>query len=112
MAKILIVDDKPLNRSVLATLLSYKGHHTLEASSGIEALHQMEVENPELIITDILMPQMDGYEFVRKVRELRTVRQPGIIFYSATIWRGKLKLWPAPVEYLELSANRANRMMC
>ncbi len=89
MAKILIVDDKPLNRSVLATLLSYKGHHTLEASSGIEALHQMEVENPELIITDILMPQMDGYEFVRKVRELRTVRQPGIIFYSATYLEGE-----------------------
>ena len=84
MATILIVDDRELNRRLLTTLLSYGGHRLLEASSGPEGLNTVQRESPELIITDILMPDMDGYEFVRKVRTLPVARQPQIIFYSAT----------------------------
>lgn len=84
MATILIVDDNATNRSLLITLLGYKGHRLLEASGGSEALDKLRVENPELIITDILMPKMDGYEFVRKVRSLPGTHQPKIIFNSAT----------------------------
>ena len=84
MATILVVDDQDLNRNVLTTLLGYGGHRLLEASNGPEGLSKVQRENPELIITDILMPDMDGYEFVRKVRKLSIARQPQIIFYSAT----------------------------
>ena len=84
MATILIVDDNATNRSLLMALLGYKGHRLLEASGGSEALDKLQVESPELIITDILMPQMDGYEFVRKVRALPGMHQPKIIFNSAT----------------------------
>ena len=84
MATILVVDDRDLNRNVLTTLLGYGGHRLLEASSGPEGLTKVQTENPELIITDILMPDMDGYEFVRKVRTLPVAHQPKIIFYSAT----------------------------
>jgi len=84
VAKILIVDDKPLNRSVLTTLLGYRGHQLLEAASGSEALEQVRREDPELVITDILMPAMDGYEFVRCLRDLQNIRQPKVIFHSAT----------------------------
>ena len=84
MATILVVDDRELNRSLLTTLLGYGGHRLLEASSGPEGLSKVQRENPELIITDILMPDMDGYEFVRKVRTLPIAHQPQIIFYSAT----------------------------
>ena len=84
MATILVVDDRDLNRSVLTTLLGYGGHRLLEASSGPEGLSKVQAENPELVITDILMPEMDGYEFVRKVRTLPIAHQPQIIFYSAT----------------------------
>lgn len=84
MATILVVDDRELNRSLLTTLLGYGGHRLLEASSGPEGLSTVQRENPELIITDILMPEMDGYEFVRRVRALPIAHQPQIFFYSAT----------------------------
>ena len=84
MATILVVDDRDLNRSFLTTLLSYGGHRLLEASNGPEGLSKVRIEHPELVITDILMPEMDGYEFVRKVRTLDIPYQPQIIFYSAT----------------------------
>ena len=83
MATILVVDDKELNRSVLNVLLSHYGHHIVEACDGAEALGKAKVEKPELIITDILMPKMDGYEFVRRLRETQAVPDAKVIFYSA-----------------------------
>jgi signal transduction histidine kinase len=84
MATILVVDDKAVNRSILTTLLGYGGHRTLEASNGSEALDKTRGENPDLVITDILMPNMDGYELVQKLQELDAARRPQVIFYSAT----------------------------
>lgn len=84
MATILVVDDRELNRSVLTSLLGYRGHRLVEAATGVEALDKVCAENPELVVTDILMPAMDGYEFVRKLRKLDTIKQPKVIFYSAT----------------------------
>ncbi|TMH87341.1 MAG: response regulator [Betaproteobacteria bacterium] len=68
MAKILIVDDRPTNRQFLLTLLGYTGHRLLEAADGAEALDLARAERPDLVITDILMPTMDGYEFVQQLR--------------------------------------------
>lgn len=68
MATILIVDDRPVNREFLVTLLSYGGHRLLEAADGADGLAISRAEHPDLIIADILMPTMDGYEFVRLLR--------------------------------------------
>ena len=68
MAIILIVDDRASNREFLTTLLGYGGHRLLEAGNGAEALELVRVERPDLVITDILMPTMDGYEFAQKLR--------------------------------------------
>lgn len=84
MATILVVDDNVLNRSVLTTLLGYQGHRLVEAANGHEAIDKTLAEHPELIITDILMPNMDGYELVQKLRALELPTQAPIIFYSAT----------------------------
>ncbi len=84
MATILVVDDNALNRSVLTTLLGYKGHRLLEATNGEEAITSVAAETPELIITDILMPHMDGYELVQKLRGLELSKKVPVIFYSAT----------------------------
>ncbi|TWI70119.1 PAS domain S-box-containing protein/diguanylate cyclase (GGDEF)-like protein [Pseudoduganella lurida] len=84
IATILIVDDHVLNRQFLMTLLGYSGHHLIEAASGIEALQLMERDRPDLIISDILMPNMDGYEFVARVRENPATTNVPIIFYTAT----------------------------
>jgi signal transduction histidine kinase/CheY-like chemotaxis protein len=84
MAKILIVDDHPTNRHFLVTLLAYGGHELLEAADGAEALALLRAERPQLVITDILMPTMDGYELARQVRADPEIAHTPIIFYTAT----------------------------
>lgn len=83
MAKVLIVDDYPSNRELIATLIGYDGHQALEAGNGAEALALVRSERPELVICDIVMPVMDGYEFVRQVRADPAVAATEVIFYTA-----------------------------
>ena len=84
MASILIVDDRPTNRQFLLTLLGYGGHRLFEAANGAEALERVRAEHPDLVITDILMPTMDGYEFVRHLRADPDLAPMPVIFYTAT----------------------------
>src|ERR1700756_180286 len=83
MAKILVVDDRPTNREFLTTLLGYGGHHFFEAGDGAEALALGRAERPDLIIADILMPTMDGYELVRQLRDDPVIATTPVIFYTA-----------------------------
>jgi signal transduction histidine kinase/CheY-like chemotaxis protein len=84
MAKVLVVDDHAANRDLIATLLKYAGHEILEAPDGLLALEQVRVSRPDLVICDILMPTMDGYEFVRQVRADPAIAHTEVIFYTAT----------------------------
>ena len=68
MATILIVDDRPANREFLVTLLGYGGHRLLQAADGAEGLAAARTVHCDLVISDILMPTMDGYELVRRLR--------------------------------------------
>jgi len=68
-ATILIVDDDAANRSVLVSLLGYLGHRVVEAADGREALALAQRERPSLVITDLLMPVMDGFDLARRLRE-------------------------------------------
>jgi two-component system, LuxR family, sensor kinase FixL len=83
MAKILIIDDRPLNRQFLSTLLGYRQHDLLETSDGAEGLRLARDESPDLIITDVLMPTMDGYEFVRRLRDDPAICQIPVVFSTA-----------------------------
>ncbi|MGH7783595.1 MAG: response regulator, partial [Candidatus Binatia bacterium] len=69
LAKILVVDDTPRNVKLLADVLNVKGYAVVTAASGREALAQVEAERPDLILLDIVMPEMSGYEVCRKIRE-------------------------------------------
>jgi PAS domain S-box-containing protein len=84
MARILIVDDDPASRELLVTLVRYKGHEALEATDGAEALDIVRARRPQLVISDILMPTMDGYEFVRRLRGDSELTGTGVIFYTAS----------------------------
>ena len=83
MATILIVDDHQSNRELLTTLLGYRNHRTVEACDGLEGLERARAERPDLVITDILMPTMDGYEFTRRLRADADVATVPVVFYSA-----------------------------
>src|SRR6185503_15528577 len=83
-ATILIVDDRPTNRQFLVTLLGYGGHRLLEAGDGAEALRLVRAERPDLVISDILMPTMDGFDFAKSVRADPAIEDTKIVFYTAT----------------------------
>lgn len=84
MATILIVDDRSINRELLVTLLGYAGHRLLEASEGETGLAIARAEHPDLIITDIVMPKMDGYEFARLVRSDPAIAKTQIVFVTSS----------------------------
>jgi PAS domain S-box-containing protein len=83
MATILIVDDLAANRKFLLTLLSSQGHRLLEAADGREALATARAEHPDLVITDVLMPIMDGYELVRQLRLDPATVKTLVVLYTA-----------------------------
>lgn len=84
MATILVVDDRTVNRDFLVTLLGYAHHRVLQASDGAEALATVRVARPDLVICAVLMPRMDGYEFVRQLRADSSVADTKVIFFSAS----------------------------
>lgn len=84
MVKILIVDDNVIDRKFLSTILGKRGHRLLEAGDGAEALARARIERPDLVIADILMPTMDGYEFVRWLRVEPAIAATPVIFYTAS----------------------------
>jgi PAS domain S-box-containing protein len=91
MTTILVADDRPLNRAYLVTLLSYSGHRVVEASDGAEALALAEAERPGLVITDMIMPGMDGLELVLRMKAEPKLAGIPVIFYSATYSLGQAR---------------------
>lgn len=80
---ILIVDDKPENLTVLRQILTEHGYRVRPAISGEIALKTVQADLPDLILLDIVMPNMDGYEVCRKLKADEQTRQVPIIFISA-----------------------------
>jgi len=68
-AKILVVDDTPQNVKLLADLLTVKGYAVVTASSGAQALEKVGKEQPDLVLLDVVMPEMSGYEVCRQIRD-------------------------------------------
>src|SRR5512142_2681234 len=83
MATILIVDANPVERRAYTTLLGNFGYRLLEAGDGVEALEVARAELPDLVITDILMPHMDGFTLVRRLRAEPLLTGVPVIFQTA-----------------------------
>ncbi len=82
--KVLNVDDKAENRYMLEALLRGHGHTVDSASNGFEALQLAERGVYDIIVSDILMPRMDGFQFCRELRKDPRLRHVPLIFYTAT----------------------------
>jgi DNA-binding response OmpR family regulator len=68
--KILVIDDDPLIRSLIARVLCDEGYESLVAVNGRQGLKIFDTERPDLIITDIIMPDMEGIETIRELRAI------------------------------------------
>jgi len=69
MVKILLVEDSPVDRLLITRLLARDDWQTQVANNGLEAVQQIEDDRPDIVITDMQMPQIDGLQLVKKIRE-------------------------------------------
>lgn len=82
-ALVLIVDDVEINREILSEIVTDMGYQTVLAESGVQALERIRERSPNLVLTDISMPEMDGYELCRRLKADVRTRDIPIIFISA-----------------------------
>jgi CheY-like chemotaxis protein len=82
--KLLVVDDHATKRKLLRATFEAESHVTLEASNGIEALGVLARENVDTIISDIFMPNMDGFRLCHEVRKNERLRALPFIIYTGT----------------------------
>ena len=82
-ARILIVDDERYNRQLLEVMLAPEGFHLLTAASGEEALAMVAQQPPDLILLDIMMPGMDGYQVAAKIKGDRATKNIPVIMVTA-----------------------------
>ena len=87
MKKILVVDDDLTLRKVLQSSLEQKGYYVVSVGSGTEALALFNRDIPDIVVSDVFMPQMDGFEFCRQLRSHPSGKLVPFIFLSA---KGKL----------------------
>ncbi|MCY7382627.1 MAG: response regulator, partial [Microcoleus sp. CAN_BIN18] len=84
--KVLIVDDNEVNRSMLHRLLSRLGFEIAQATDGEDCLHKAQEFLPDLILMDLLMPVMDGWEATRRLRQLPELKDAVILALSASVY--------------------------
>jgi CheY-like chemotaxis protein len=82
-ANILVVDDNSLGRKLTTDMLSADGYRVRCAASGAEALTLIAAETPDLVLLDIMMPGMDGFEVVRRLKSDATTRAIRVIMVTA-----------------------------
>ncbi|OIO71748.1 MAG: phosphohydrolase [Zetaproteobacteria bacterium CG_4_9_14_3_um_filter_49_83] len=83
MIKLLLVDDNEDARDVQSLIFSSHGYEVMTAENGVDAMEYIRQSRPDLIITDVLMPKMDGYELCRRLKTDKTLKDIPIVFYSA-----------------------------
>ena len=85
---ILIVDDRWENRAVVSNLLEPLGFTAIEAENGREGLEKLRGLQPDLVVTDLAMPEMDGFEFLQHIRRAEDLKHHKIIVSSASVSQG------------------------
>jgi DNA-binding response OmpR family regulator len=83
MKKILMVEDTPHLSEEIADILRLEGYRVTIAHNGQRALELLPGSNPDLIITDLLMPGMDGFELIQQVRSMASFKSVPILIFSA-----------------------------
>lgn len=86
--KVLVVEDDTDNRRIVAKALSVEGYEIVEATDGIQALAQARAEHPDLILMDLALPNMDGWEATRRLKSDPETRAIPVVALTAVAMRG------------------------
>jgi two-component system, cell cycle response regulator DivK len=86
--KILIVEDNQDNRELVIKVLRNKGFDLAEAADGEEAIEKAVSEKPDLILLDISLPKMDGYEVVKRLKSMEEFREIPVVAFTAHAMKG------------------------
>jgi two-component system alkaline phosphatase synthesis response regulator PhoP len=89
--KILVAEDEADIRGLIVFSLQYAGFQVIEASNGKEALDKALAENPDLVLLDVRMPRMNGYEVCRVLKAQETTRRIPVVFLSARGQEAEIK---------------------
>lgn len=109
--KILVVEDNQDNREMVVKVLKFNGYQVVEAVDGEEAIEKVKAEDPDLILLDIFLPKMDGYEATRRLKGDTSLRNIPIIALTAHAMKGSMEealaagcdgYIPKPIDVREL----------
>ena len=109
--KILVVEDNQDNRELVVKVLKINGYDVIEAVDGQEAIEKTRAENPDLILMDLFIPKIDGYEVTRRLKRDRDLKSIPIIALTAHAMKGDMEVAlaagcdgyiPKPIDVREL----------
>jgi len=109
--KILVVEDNQDNRELVVKVLKINGYHVIEAVDGEEAIEKTKAENPDLILMDLFIPKIDGYEVTRRLKRDKDLKSIPIIALTAHAMKGDMEVAlaagcdgyiPKPIDVREL----------
>jgi two-component system cell cycle response regulator DivK len=109
--KILVVEDNQDNRELVVKVLKINGYHVIEAVDGQEAIEKTRAENPDLILMDLFIPKIDGYEVTRRLKRDIDLKSIPIIALTAHAMKGDMEVAlaagcdgyiPKPIDVREL----------
>jgi diguanylate cyclase (GGDEF)-like protein len=85
---VLVIEDHPDQRDLLAIVLQREGYRVITAANGLEALKKLETENVQIALSDIMMPKMDGFELIKRMRSNPILKSIYLILITARIQEG------------------------
>ena len=85
---VLVIEDHPDQRDLLAIVLQREGYRVITAANGLEALKKLETENVQIALSDIMMPKMDGFELIKRIRSNPILKSIYLILITARIQEG------------------------
>ena len=109
--KILVVEDNQDNRELVVKVLKINGYKVIEAVDGEEALEKTKTENPDLILMDLFIPKIDGYEVTRRLKSDSDLKHIPVIALTAHAMKGDMEValaagcdgyMPKPIDVREL----------
>ena len=111
LQKILVVEDNQDNRELVVKVLKINGYQVIEAVDGEEAIEKTKNENPDLILMDLFIPKIDGYEVTRRLKSDRDLKHIPVIAVTAHAMKGDMEkalaagcdyYIPKPIDVREL----------